>query len=127
MDKIDERKLKPEFPFMKNEITPNIISIGPKPEIVEKLMFGRSESAKSFMEADLDKLRSSIKVEQIKAKFQILGTDHMLEAEKDFRTGDSDIKSTLPKTVKIEEMRIPIHPELALNAAMKKLNQRSNR
>ena len=144
MDKKDERRLKPELPLstkfeefgahwksdeisntMKNEIAHEQFQIGPKPEIVEKLMIGRNESAKSFMEADLDRLRDSIKMDQIKPKFQMLSSDQMMNAEKDLRTGASDIRSTLPKTAKIEDSHIPMHPELALAAAMKKLNQRS--
>jgi hypothetical protein len=125
MDKKDERKLKPEFPLMKNEFSPNIMQIGPKPEIVEKLTLGRSETSKKFMEADIGRLRESINIDQIKPKFQMLNQDQVMKATKDLRTGKTDLSATLPKNVKIEDSRIPLHPTKALEAAMKKLNQRS--
>ena len=139
MDKKGETEQKPGPPLiMKNGIQLQVLQVpqalatgpeygichirtGPCPEAVGRLLAGRNESAKSFMEADLERLRSSTRIERIRPALNMLGNSSMAEAKPDFRTGKMDIRSTLPKAGIMEDQRIPMHPEIALSGAMKKL------
>lgn len=127
MDKKDGKGQRPQPKLMNSQIMPEVRTLGPQPEVVEKLTIGRADSAKAFMEADLERLRCSMKMDQIKPKLHMLEEDMLVRAKADLRTGNADLRATLPKTADIEDSRIPVHPKLALEAAMKKLERKTLR